>query len=619
MEQKIKDEWEKIKDSNIFSNINEFAKLFEDNPKGSCFKKYTNYPWCKENFFFGSYNELLNFYKTSLEIPFYLEKRIGEKFGQLIIKSFLVKIINNKRKIFAKCLCECGRECEKDFNRILEGHIKTCGQHKGQKKNYLLTLFPEIIKEHWDYEKNKELPENIKITSNKEYWWADDTGSFLLKPSELTKKKFGTSFHEQCIYYYCKQLFDTTKNRYIFKINNISTETDIYIPEIKVAIEYDGVYWHKAKEKADLEKTNRLNSQNIFLIRVREKGLNIIENTITKTIICDFNDDNFNETINSVIKTIKQYLIKNDIKLEQKTNDMVHNFNLNSETFEDDKLAILNQYRTNYVNDNITKTCLIKYWDYDKNKAIIPQKVSTNDDIKVWFTCKYGFSRKINVKSICKEHFVCCENNKNCLNCNGLYCPFCSHCGRWYYRSNPCVQMIKYYYYCIFYEEQKNIDELIYFNSDSYIKHATITLPEQHEDNFYELHSIYKYHKKDLIENQKLFFKMRKIFYYDTMSMKNFNNFSEFEEYINFYDPYIEKINFKDFDINNEIRTKFLKFLPQYIISHYHNTKLLALSNENKTISEELKNGLIKILKKLCNYHKTNEYLEIIYTYENIK
>lgn len=375
MEQKIKNEWEKIKDFNIFQNIEDFSKLFEEKPNGLCFKKYTSYPWCKGNFFFGSYDELLNFYKTSIEVPFYLKKRIGEKFVQLTIKSFTVRHINGKRKIFAKCFCDCGNECEKDFRKMLEGRVKSCGNHKktrGKQKNDLLSLFPDIVKDHWDYKKNKDLPENVKITSNKEYWWTDDTGSFLLKPTELTKKKFGTSFHEQCIYYYCKEIFDTTKNRYRFKINNISTETDIYIPEINVAIEYDGIYWHKTKENIDLEKTNRLNSQNIFLIRVREKGLNVIDNKMTKTIICDFKDDNFYKILNTIASAILKYIIDNKIKLEENKFKQLEKFKLSANIFEEDKLAILNQYRTNYVNDNITKTCLIKYWDYDKNVAIIP-------------------------------------------------------------------------------------------------------------------------------------------------------------------------------------------------------------------------------------------------------
>ncbi len=607
MEQKIKNEWEKVKDFNIFQNIEDFSKLFKEKPNGSCFKKYTSYPWCKENFFFGSYDELLNFYKTSFEVPFYLEKRIGEKFGQLIIKSFVVKLTNGKRKIFAKCLCDCGNECEKDFHKMLEGRVKSCGNHKEQKKNDLLSLFPDIIKDHWDYEKNKDLPENVKVTSDNEYWWVDDTGSFLLKPSELTKKKFGTSFHEQCIYYYCKQLFNATKNRYRFKINNISTETDIYIPEINVAIEYDGVYWHKTKESADLEKTNRLNSQNVFLIRVREKGLNVINNTMTKTIVCDFNDDNFYITLKTIVNTILKYVIDNKLELEEESIKRLKNFKLSADKFEEDKLAILNQYRTNYVNDNITKTCLIKYWDYDKNKAIIPQKVSVNDDIKVWFTCNYKFSRKISVKSICDKHTVSCGKNKDCLNCNSIYCPFAQYCNRWYGGcKNHCKQMLKYYYYRAVYpnKEHDKIDECYYCNEDVY-KQYIGKQAINNDDNFYNAYSLYKYYLNDIKDNKPI--PNMKYFKKCELNMSNFTNFNEVIEFINLWHPYIERIEYKDFD-TPEIRTQFLEFMKNYMIDHRFEITRFQISGEEK-LSNEMIKGLIRIIKRIYTYRKNPDYL----------
>lgn len=37
-------EWNKIKDFDIFQNINEFALLFFKKPYGICLRKYTTYP-----------------------------------------------------------------------------------------------------------------------------------------------------------------------------------------------------------------------------------------------------------------------------------------------------------------------------------------------------------------------------------------------------------------------------------------------------------------------------------------------------------------------------------------------------------------------------------------------
>ncbi len=122
--------------------------------------------------------------------------------------------------------------------------------------------------------------------------------------------------------------------------------------------------------------------------------------------------------------------------------------------------------------------------------------------------------------------------------------------------------------------------------------------------------------KQRLKKDKKLFIKLKQIFITDIMSMKGFDEFSELEEYINFCEPVIQKIVFKDFDVDDGIRERFLDFISTHINSHYYSISLLALSEEDKTISEQLKHGLIKVLKKFYHYRKTKEYLEIISTYE---
>lgn len=49
-------------------------------------------------------------------------------------------------------------------------------------------------------------------------------------------------------------------------------EVDIFLPQFNIAIEYDGSMWHsgKEKEKKDFEKTKKLISEGIRLIRLRE-------------------------------------------------------------------------------------------------------------------------------------------------------------------------------------------------------------------------------------------------------------------------------------------------------------------------------------------------------------
>ena len=54
------------------------------------------------------------------------------------------------------------------------------------------------------------------------------------------------------------------ENRY--KIDN--KEIDIYIPELKFGIEYDGIYFHNSKKSLDKEKRKNVffNNKGIFVI-----------------------------------------------------------------------------------------------------------------------------------------------------------------------------------------------------------------------------------------------------------------------------------------------------------------------------------------------------------------
>ena len=79
----------------------------------------------------------------------------------------------------------------------------------------------------------------------------------------------GTSFPEQALFYYFSVWNPDAVSRY--KLEGV--ELDIYAPEKKFAIEYDGVRWHKNRLVKDNEKDVLCKKHNIKLIRIREYGL----------------------------------------------------------------------------------------------------------------------------------------------------------------------------------------------------------------------------------------------------------------------------------------------------------------------------------------------------------
>ena len=73
----------------------------------------------------------------------------------------------------------------------------------------------------------------------------------LLSPSrfELEQNLFNHTF-DRVIYFYLKQAFPDTVNRYIFE----NREIDIFIPSKNIGVEYNGYFSHKKKGEKDIRK-----------------------------------------------------------------------------------------------------------------------------------------------------------------------------------------------------------------------------------------------------------------------------------------------------------------------------------------------------------------------------
>ena len=70
------------------------------------------------------------------------------------------------------------------------------------------------------------------------------------------------------IYYYFEKL-TKTENRYLY---DDKIEIDIYLPQFKVGIEYDGIYFHNKEraKKLEIQKNIILENSGIKLLRVKE-------------------------------------------------------------------------------------------------------------------------------------------------------------------------------------------------------------------------------------------------------------------------------------------------------------------------------------------------------------
>ena len=295
--------------------------------------------------------------------------------------------------------------------------------------NDLATIKPDML-EKWNYEKNVIMPKEITYGSKRKVWWKCPECSYQWKAAvyTITGKRMGgcprcarearTSFPEQAAYFYIKQLFPSAING--DRVQIYPKELDIYIPEINVAIEYDGEAFHQSR-KRDIEKNMLCQERGIFLYRIREMKcppLDNVDNCVS------YNYDRYDiSSLAEVIKRICNRLGKDiDIDLER------------------DELSIEEQYRKKKKENNLAGLYpeLVKEWDYVKNKGLSPDKYSFGSSQKVWWICSKGhsYSCAINLRSVGNAGCPYCANKKVLQGYNDLLSRYPEISDEWCYEKN---------------------------------------------------------------------------------------------------------------------------------------------------------------------------------------
>ena len=284
--------------------------------------------------------------------------------------------------------------------------------------NDLAHINPYIAKE-WNYEKNgNKIPQKYTCKSGIKVWWKCEKGhewktsiSNRSRGDGCPKCNSGirTSFPEQAIYFYVKKIYPDAVNRCTDVLPN-GMEIDIFIPSINVGIEYDGSVWHesdKALEK-EVKKYIGCKRNDIFLIRVKEKGGNARENS------CDVMlriDDSFNnEAYSSLFMQLSKYIkIPNEIDVK---NDRVH---------------IQENYKTEIKNNSFGSKYadLVVEWDSEKNGMLTPYMFSSNSGERIWWKCCKNHSWQTTISTRAK----------------GSGCPYCS--GRYAIKGENDLQTLR--------------------------------------------------------------------------------------------------------------------------------------------------------------------------------
>lgn len=178
-----------------------------------------------------------------------------------------------------------------------------CTNQKINDENSLLALFPEIAAE-FDESQNGMTANEIGAGALKWVWWKCSKGhTWESAVSNRTSQNLGCPKCSARSTSKIENLFrkEFIESGYFYKVEThpfrIKTsmdkrkffEVDIlcYLDNLKVAVEYDGSYYHKDKADQDIEKTKKLIELGYTVVRIREQSSGIA------LPLLDFENPNF--------------------------------------------------------------------------------------------------------------------------------------------------------------------------------------------------------------------------------------------------------------------------------------------------------------------------------------
>ena len=281
----------------------------------------------------------------------------------------------SNKKVWWKCLK--GHEWHARIaNRALGKGCPYCSGRLATKgKSDLKTIHPQLAEE-WNYEKNGNLlPENVTSRSGQKVWWRCAKGHEWQSAINnrvagngcpLCSSELQTSFPEFAIIYYLRQQGIDAIQSY----GELGYELDIYLPTLKIGIEYDGYFWHKNSINKDLNKNSRCKNDGIVLYRIREELPGLNDYSIDYVIQRNKVD------LSKVIKKLLSKICKLDIDVD----------------VQRDSSEIANTREYLAKKDSLLIQCpeIAEEWNYEKNGKLRPEHVKPNSNKKVWWRCAKG-------------------------------------------------------------------------------------------------------------------------------------------------------------------------------------------------------------------------------------
>ncbi|MBQ8726166.1 MAG: zinc-ribbon domain-containing protein [Clostridia bacterium] len=261
--------------------------------------------------------------------------------------------------------------------------------------NDLATVLPSLAKEWHPIKNGNFTPQQVTVGSNKRVWWLCNKEHEWV--SSVNKRSTGcgcpqcademrTSFPEQAIFFYLRKIY-SARNRYML---NSKTEIDVYLPEYKIGVEYDGLYFHNgsAAKKRELDKEKTLKENGILLLRIKETKESIRDDLENNVIYCRVGDSE-KELSNTIYKLINHIKKFTKLFLDVDIDVSRDRFKIYEQYIESEKEKSLHAIYPS----------IAKEWHPIKNGKLQPEHVSYSSNKKVWWQCEFGHEWEATINS----------------------------------------------------------------------------------------------------------------------------------------------------------------------------------------------------------------------------
>lgn len=187
--------------------------------------------------------------------------------------------------VMAHWRCPEGHEYQKQIAKRANGNsgCPYCSTHSRFLKGFndLQTRYPKLVLE-WDFERNSVKPDEVKATEtrDKRFWLCEDGHSWAASVQNRAARGSGcpecsnkTSKGELELLEYVRELGYEAK--YTDRTVIAPYEIDIWIPELKVALEFNGIYWHSDKLVRERSGMSAEDYHRMKFVKAAEAGVRL--------------------------------------------------------------------------------------------------------------------------------------------------------------------------------------------------------------------------------------------------------------------------------------------------------------------------------------------------------